>query len=157
MQDFEASPLSPVPQKGPTLKKLLEPEEKAGALTVAESGKRTTVTLRGSDLFPSGSADLHEGYHETLRKVAAALNIVKGRVVVVGHTDSVPIKSLFRDNIQLSRERAVSVAEVLKRGLETPSMVTVNGVGANEPLVRETDAESRSKNRRVEIVHVSGV
>jgi type VI secretion system protein ImpK len=149
MQDFEASPLSPVP--------LLEPEEKAGALTVAESGKRTTVTLRGSDLFPSGSADLHEGYHETLRKVAAALNIVKGRVVVVGHTDSVPIKSLFRDNIQLSRERAVSVAEVLKRGLETPSMVTVNGVGANEPLVRETDAESRSKNRRVEIVHVSGV
>jgi type VI secretion system protein ImpK len=158
MQDFEAPPpLPPVPQKGPTLKQLLEPEVTKGTLTVEESGSRTTVTLRGRDLFASASADLNPTYLETLGQVSAALNRVRGRVVVVGHTDKQPITSFsFRNNVDLSRARAVSVADVLKRSLESPAMVTSNGVGASRPLVEESDAESRSRNRRVEIIHVSG-
>ena len=43
--------------------------------------------------------------------MAAALDQVPGRVVVVGHTDKQAIQSLrYRDNFDLSRERAVSVA-----------------------------------------------
>jgi type VI secretion system protein ImpK len=154
--DFSAPPPSaPVP--GPTLKQLLQPEEAASTLTVVETGARTVVTLRGNDLFGSGSANVRTDYEDTLGRVAAALNKVSGRVLVVGHTDSQPLKSFtFRDNTHLSRERAVSVAAILKRTLESPARVSVNGVGSSQPLDSETDPESRSRNRRVEIIHVRG-
>ncbi len=100
------------PAPGPTLKKLLAPEEAAGALTVKEEGARSTVTLEAAELFKSGSADVNSSYEPTLDKITAALNKVPGRVMVVGHTDDQAIKSLrYRDNNELSRERAVSVAQ----------------------------------------------
>jgi type VI secretion system protein ImpK len=157
MEEFPP-PAPPPPPKGPTLKQLLKPEEDAGALSVTENGARTSVTLRSSDLFGSGSAEINPAYEALLGRITAALNKVPGRVRVVGHTDSQPIKSLsFRDNFELSRERAVSVASVLKRTLDNPGRLSSNGVGASEPLVPETDLESRARNRRVEIVHSSGM
>ena len=153
METIELPPAPPMP--GPTLKQLLQPEETAGALTVTENGRRSVVTLPSGNVFPSGSAEINPAYESTLRAIAAALNKVKGRVTIIGHTDNQPIKSLqFRDNYELSRERAASVAEVLKRTLERPASLGVSGVGPSEPLVPETDAESRARNRRVEIVHV---
>ena len=56
----------------------------------------------------------------TLRAIATALNQVPGRVLVQGHTDNQPIRSLrYRDNFELSRERAVSVVQVLQQTLAT--------------------------------------
>ncbi|MGC4085914.1 MAG: type IVB secretion system protein IcmH/DotU [Vicinamibacterales bacterium] len=158
MEAFSA-PAPVVPVKGPTLKQLLAPDESAGTLSVEEEGGRTRVTLRGADLFGSGSATLNAAYVVTLQHVAAALNKVPGRVVVVGHTDDQPIRSLqFHDNFELSRERAVSVASVLKQSLENPARLTWNGVGASDPRFRpESDPENRARNRRVEIIHVGGV
>jgi type VI secretion system protein ImpK len=157
MEDFPP-PAPPPPPKGPTLKQLLKPEEDAGALSVTETGARTSVTLRSSELFRSGSADINPSYEALLGRITAALNKVPGRVRVVGHTDDQPIKSLtYRDNFELSRERAVSVAAVLKRTLDNPGRLSSNGVGASEPLVPGSDPESRARNRRVEIVHTSGM
>src|SRR4029079_18242537 len=48
---------------------------------------------QGGDVFKSGSADVNPSYVATLDRIAAALNGVKGRVMVVGHTDDQPIKS----------------------------------------------------------------
>jgi type VI secretion system protein ImpK len=148
-------PPSPKPVKGPTLKQLLQPEEAAGVLTVQEDGGRSVVTLRGSDLFASGSADVNPMYGETLGRIAAALNKVRGSVMVVGHTDSQRIRLLtFRDNYHLSHERAESVANVLKRTMERPATLQSNGVGSSQPLGPETDDDSRARNRRVEIIHL---
>jgi type VI secretion system protein ImpK len=159
MEDFSTPVPAPAPPvQGPTLKRLLAPEEAAGALKVEENGNRTVVTLSGGDLFGSGSADVSKSYEPLLDRIAAALNKVPGRVMVVGHTDTQPIKSLrFRDNSDLSRERAVSVANILKRSMESPASVSWNGVGASQPLFPESDPESRSRNRRVEIVHIGGM
>jgi type VI secretion system protein ImpK len=156
LDDFSA-PTPPTPARGPTLKQLLAPDEQSGSLSVEEQGGRTTVTLVASDLFPSGSATVNEAYYPTLQHVAAALTRVPGRVLVVGHTDSQPIKSLrFQDNFELSRERAVSVVTVLEQGLDNRARVTWNGVGASEPRYSESDPANRSRNRRVEIIHVRG-
>ena len=145
----------PAPAPGPTLKQLLQPEENAGRLTVAETGRRSVVTLPAGNIFPSGSAEVNPAYDATLQKIADALNKVKGRVTIVGHTDNQPIRSVtYRDNYQLSRERAASVATVLKRTLASPASLAVSGVGPSQPVVPETDAESRARNRRVEIVHI---
>ena len=112
---------TPFAVEGPTLKQLLAPEEKAGALSVEEQGSRTTVTLLAPDLFASGSATVNPAYHETLQRLTAALNKVPGRVLVVGHTDDQPIKSLrYQDNFELSRERAVSVVNLLQQAHRQP-------------------------------------
>jgi type VI secretion system protein ImpK len=156
MQDFSA-PVPGPPLPGPTLKKELEREGAADAVTIQENGAKTVVTLRGGDLFGSGRADVNPSYEVVLGRVAAALNRVPGRVMVMGHTDDQPIKSFdFRDNFDLSRARALSVATILKRSLESPARVNWNGAGATEPKYHPaSDPENRSRNRRVEIVHIA--
>jgi type VI secretion system protein ImpK len=147
-------PPSP-PPPGPTLKQLLKPDEDAGALTVTESGRRSVVTMRGSDLFPSGSADVNPAYETTLQHVAAALNKVRGAVTIVGHTDNQPIKSLrYASNYDLSRERALNVSNVLKRTLDSSMHPAVTGRGPSQPVAEGSDPDSRARNRRVEIIHV---
>jgi type VI secretion system protein ImpK len=154
IEDFAEPPPAP-PAPGPTLKKLLEPEERAGALTVREDGARSIVTLEAADLFKSGKAEVNQSYEATLGRITAALNKVPGRVMVVGHTDDQPIKSLtYRDNNELSRERAVSVAKVLQRGIDSAARLTWRGVGSSQPLSPGSDPESRARNRRVEIIHL---
>jgi len=87
--------------------------------------------------------------------VTAALNKVPGRVLVVGHTDNQPIKSLrFQDNFELSRERAVSVVTVLQEGLDNRARLSFTGVGSSQPRYPESDPANRPRNRRVEIIHV---
>lgn len=147
-------PPSP-PPPGPTLKQLLKPDEDAGALTVTENGRRSVVTMKGSDLFPSGSADVNPAYEGTLQHIAAALNKVRGAVTIVGHTDNQPIRSLrYASNYDLSRERAVNVANVLRRTLDSSVNPAVTGKGPSQPVAEGSDPESRARNRRVEIIHV---
>jgi len=158
VDDAPPPPQPAAPVAGPTLKQLLAPEEQRGVLTVEERGPETTITLVAGDLFPSGSATVNPGYIETLHRVTAALNKVPGRVRVVGHTDNQPIRSLrFSDNYELSRERAVSVVNVLQDGIDNRGRLSYTGVGDDRPRYQPaSDPENRARNRRVEIVHVRG-
>jgi type VI secretion system protein ImpK len=141
---------------GPTLKQLLASDEARGAVRVEDQDGRTLITLLAGNLFPSGSATLNADVAPTVRRVADAIDRVPGRVLVVGHTDDQPLRSLrYRDNFDLSRERAVSVVKVLQPAMENPARVEWTGVGPSQPRFRpESDAENRARNRRVEIVHV---
>jgi type VI secretion system protein ImpK len=157
LEDF-TSPRPAVPLPGPTLKQLLAADEQAGAMTVEEDGGLTKITLLARDLFASGSASLNTRYNVTLQHIAAALNKVPGRVLVRGHTDDQPLTSLrYRDNFELSRERAVSVVKLLQPALNNPARLEWNGAGSSEPrYTPESTQENRARNRRVEIVHVRG-
>ena len=155
---FSPAPETP-PSSGPTLKQLLASDEQRGALSVEEQGGgRTMVTLLAPDLFASGSATVNPAYQETLQRLANALNRVPGRVLVVGHTDDQPVRSLrYQDNFQLSRERAIGVVKVLQLTIDSNGRLSWTGVGSSEPRYRpESDPENRSRNRRVEIIHVRG-
>jgi type VI secretion system protein ImpK len=154
---FDA-PQAAAPATGPTLKQLLAPEEARGALSVEEQGGRTLITLPAPDLFASGSATLNAAHSDTLRRVAAAINQVPGRVLVVGHTDDQALRSLrYRDNFDLSRERAVSVVKLLQQGLSNPGRLEWSGAGSSKPrYLPESEPQNRARNRRVEIVHVRG-
>jgi type VI secretion system protein ImpK len=156
LDDFTRA--EPAPVRGPTLKELLAPEEARGVVSVTEQGGRSVVTLLSRDLFSSGSATVNPSYEETLRRIAVALNQVPGRVLVVGHTDDQPVRSIrFQDNFELSRERAVSVVKVLQRTVDNAARMSWTGVGSTQPLYQpESDPANRARNRRVEVVHVSG-
>jgi type VI secretion system protein ImpK len=157
LEDFSL-PSPPAPVRGPSLKQLLAADEKTGALSVEEEGGRTRITLLARDLFASGSAAVNPSYEATLRRVTDALNRVPGRVLVVGHTDDQRIRSLrFQDNFELSRERAVSVVNVLQQAIDNRARLSFTGVGSSQPRYRpESAPENQARNRRVEIVHVRG-
>lgn len=137
------------------LKARLAAEEAAGKLEVEELGGRTLVTLRGADLFRSGSAKLSAEYEPVVQAIARAADDVPGRLVVVGHTDDQPLRSLrFQDNFELSRERALAVALILRGGLSDPGRVEWAGVGDTQPrYTPPSQPDNRARNRRVEIVH----
>jgi type VI secretion system protein ImpK len=108
------------------------------------------------ELFAPGSTSLDPRYRSILHAIGAAVDQVPGRVLVEGHTDDQPLKSFtFRDNYELSRERAATVAKILRADLHNAARLEIVGKGPSEPRYRpESTPENRARNRRVEIVHV---
>jgi len=85
-------------------------------------------------------------------RVAAALNQVPGQVLVSGHTDNQPIRSLrFPSNWHLSKERAASVQRLLAASVK-PERLSAEGRADTEPVADNGSAEGRARNRRVEIL-----
>lgn len=148
---------APPPQAPSRLKQLLAPQEQAGELLVEEFGKRTVVTLKVPELFQSGSAQVVAGQVPLFTAIGRALEAVPGRILVVGHTDDQPLRSFrYADNFELSRERAVAVAQLLKPSLGNFSRVEWTGLGATQPRFQPVSSpENRARNRRVEIVHLA--
>jgi type VI secretion system protein ImpK len=137
------------------LRELLARQIAGGRLSVEESGERTLITLTASDLFASGSANLNPGYEALVREVGRALDSVPGRILVIGHTDDQPLRSLrFKDNYELSRSRALQVADLLRGVVKDTSRIEAAGKGSLEPRYQPVDTtENRARNRRVEIIH----
>ncbi|MBX3581640.1 MAG: DUF4892 domain-containing protein [Rhizobiaceae bacterium] len=75
-------------------------------------------------------------------------------VLVVGHTDG---QGEFDYNLSLSQKRAQAVADLLVSEFEIgASRVTPAGAGMMAPVTTNRTEEGRAKNRRVEIVELSG-
>jgi type VI secretion system protein ImpK len=147
---------SPPAQAG-RLKLLLADAEARQLLRVEEFGAQSRVTLEGSEIFRSGSATLGAEYASRVGLIAEALEQVPGTVLVVGHTDDQPVRSMrYADNFELSRDRAVAVASLLRAALSNPARVEWTGLGDSQPIATAADgADYRTRNRRVEIIHTA--
>ena len=131
-------------------------EVDAGMLQIETRGFSITIRIREKASFPSGRAKFHPAFLPVIEKLRRSLADVKGKIVVAGHTDDVPIKTArFRSNWDLSAARAVSVLHELIRdgGLE-PARLIAEGHGEAHPLVPNDTADNRAVNRRVELVIV---
>ncbi|TDR47860.1 type VI secretion system protein ImpK [Tahibacter aquaticus] len=132
--------------------KFLEPEIKQGLVSVQENYEKSTVTIRGDGLFESGSATMRPQFRDIVDRIAAAINEVPGRVLVSGHTDDRPIRSVrFPSNWELSQERARAVAGQLNQSVRTPERISTEGRGEADPLADNATPAGRAQNRRVEI------
>jgi type VI secretion system protein ImpK len=140
-----------------TLKQLLAPQEQAGQLSVDEKPDgEDTVRLAANELFPSGGADIAAEQIGLLHRITWALNQVQGRVIIVGHTDDQPVRSLkFKDNFELSTARAQNTQQILAQGLDDPRRLSSNGAGSSQPIATPVDTPAnRARNRRVEILFI---
>ena len=101
-------------------------------------------------LFDSGKASLKSTYKSKLNRIAQIIQREHSgkEVSIVGHTDTDPIKkSKWKDNWQLSTERALAVVRyMVSQGIPARSLAAV-GRGEFHPV-----GSAKSKNRRVEIV-----
>ena len=110
------------------------------------------IRLCGEFLFDSGQADVKTGFAPVAADIARYLNDTSGPIKVIGHTDSTPIKTVrFPSNQVLSKERANSVASVIKRLMQQPNRVETEGRGPDVPVAPNATSEGRAKNRRVEV------
>lgn len=99
--------------------------------------------------FPFDSAELSQKNRELLSRVAGILLVSKGYgLSIFGYTDDTGSADY---NQKLSLRRAEAVRDYLVHSGLNPSIITVKGYGKTSPLVPDTDAASRAKNRRVEI------
>lgn len=114
-----------------------------------------TVTLSDKILFDPGKANLKKSTSAELDHIESVLNSkYSGRqIAVIGHTDSDPIKkSQWKDNWELSAQRALSVVRYLiERGIPKDNIRAV-GRGDTQPIASNDSAAGKAKNRRVEIV-----
>jgi chemotaxis protein MotB len=114
-----------------------------------------TVTLPDAILFVSGQASLKSATSAPLDHILSVLRqkYAGKHIDVVGHTDSEPIrKSPWKDNWELSAERALSVTRYLiERGIPHDRVRAV-GCGEARPIASNATAAGKGKNRRVEIV-----
>ena len=126
-----------------------------GDVTFDAAAGTITVTLPNQILFSSGAAKLKTATSKELNHIESVLESkYPGKHIdVVGHTDSDRIrKSGWRDNWQLSAERALAVTGYLiKRGVPEDQIRAV-GCGSARPVVPNTSSTNKAKNRRVEIV-----
>src|SRR5215212_534309 len=127
-------------------------EKLACVLTADQTGSFIVIRVCDLVLFEPGQAAVLDAFRPVAARVAATLDKEPGRIKIVGHTDSSPIRSVrFPSNFELSVERAKAVTAVLKLGLADSSRVTIEGKGPDAPIASNAAPEGRAKNRRVEI------
>ena len=156
--DTKAAKAAPAPPAAPTaapvpprLAQMLASDIAANAVQVKDLADRSTVTVLGDTLFDPGSAAVANRALPLFGRVAAALNQVPGHVLISGHTDNQPIRSLrFPSNWHLSKERAESVRKLLAVTIK-PERLNAEGRAETEPVADNATADGRARNRRVEI------
>ncbi len=114
-----------------------------------------TVTLPNAILFASGKASLKNATSGELDHILSVLRqkYAGKSIDVVGHTDADPIrKSAWKDNWELSAQRALSVTRYLiDRGI-SDNLIQASGCGPARPIASNSSSVGKAKNRRVEII-----
>jgi len=114
-----------------------------------------TVTLPNTILFDSGKASLKNATSTELDHILAVIRqkYADKDIDVVGHTDTDPIqKSSWKDNWELSAQRALSVSRYLIQHGISEKQVRAAGCGPARPIAANSTAAGKAKNRRVEII-----
>ncbi len=130
--------------------------EQIGGISV-ERGAAGEITVRvpGDVLFASGKVDLKSTSRRTLAEIASVLKTqyTHQTVRVEGYTDSDPIKkSKWKDNLELSLQRAAAVARYLESQGVSKDRMYAAGFGATSFRASNATPAGKAQNRRVEIV-----
>lgn len=129
-------------------------------------GNRGDVTIVGDRfifqsevLFEQGKASLGAEGTSQLSQISEALLVISETIPsdipwvlqVDGHTDDVPVAGVYRDNWQLSTERALSVVRYFINQGVPASRLAATGYGEFQPIAAGTSIDARSRNRRIEL------
>ena len=113
------------------------------------------VSLQEKLLFKSGSDVVDPIGQAALLTLVKVLKDTKDiSVMIEGHTDNVPIKTVrFKDNWDLSTARATAIVRFMTadNGFN-PIRITASGKGEFKPVKPNDTAEGRAANRRTEVI-----
>jgi chemotaxis protein MotB len=135
------------------------PEKLRRHLSVTCRGGKVTISMKTDTItFPLGQAALTPGVRQILDALGPSLRDTMAPLRVEGHTCNLPIDTAsFPSNWELSAQRATNVMVYLIRQREIePGRICAAGYADTRPLAPNDTAEGRRRNRRVDIVVLSG-
>jgi chemotaxis protein MotB len=110
------------------------------------------LALPGEVLFDSASAELKSTAAESLQQTLDIIKKIPNKIVIEGYTDDLPILTKeYSSNWELSLARAESVLNYMISSGIPRERLCISGYGEFKPMVPNSDAVSRAKNRRIEI------
>lgn len=155
LNEKQKKELSRMENQAQELEKQLDDEIKKGEIRLKKYHDRLIINIDDRISFDSGQSELKRNFLPTLEKISRILaQYPEYYIIVEGHTDDVPIKTArFRNNWQLSTERALAVLDYLLKNTDLdPRRFSATGYGEYRPIVSNDTKENRALNRRVDIV-----
>ena len=116
------------------------------------------VSLKEAGFFDSGQAQIRQDAYELINNIAEVVTQYNNPIRLEGHTDNVPISTAqFPSNWELSTARAVNGLKYLVKHFDVdPNKISATGFGEFRPIAENTTSEGRARNRRVDLVMLSG-
>ena len=136
------------------LKIALKQEIGEGLVNVDREDDKVIITVGSAGAFKSGSAELTNKAREIMSKIAEQNKKGRSEILVMGHTDNVPLTfgSNYRDNWDLAAARSASVVQQLSRNdTLDPKRMKAISYGETRPVESNDTTQGRAKNRRIEI------
>lgn len=135
------------------LLKLLKQNNLLDKVDLTADNRGVVISLRDNVLFTPGSAELSDSAATLIQKIGSLLNNISyTQLIIEGHTDSDTLhSSIYKDNRDLSSERANNVARVLDGVGLNPTKIATIGYGEYRPVAPNDNAADKAKNRRVVI------
>tara|TARA_A100001015_G_scaffold191824_2_gene213776 strand:+ start:6642 stop:7847 length:1206 start_codon:yes stop_codon:yes gene_type:complete len=136
------------------LKIALRNEIGEGLVNVDREEDKVIITVGSAGAFKSGSAELTQKAREIMAKIAEQNKKGRSEILVMGHTDNVPLTfgSNYRDNWDLAAARSASVVQQLSKSDKLdPRRMKAISFGETRPVGSNETSQGRAKNRRIEI------
>ena len=136
------------------LKIALKQEIGEGLVNVDREDDKVIITVGSAGAFKSGSAELTNKARDIMSKIAEQNKKGRSEILVMGHTDNVPLTfgSNYRDNWDLAAARSASVVQQLSRNATLdPKRMKAISYGETRPVESNDTSQGRAKNRRIEI------
>jgi len=128
-----------------------------GQIAIRGNEKWLEIELKSNILFASGSAELAPESDQILEQLSQILQDSNNPLYVSGYTDNIPINTAqYSSNWELSAARAASVVRLFSETGVNPERMGAIGFGEFRPIVDNSTAENRIKNRRVVIRVLAG-
>lgn len=141
-----------------SLLEVLGPLVKEGKVRITQGRRGVSIEINANVLFQPGQANLEPLSRDVLRAVAERLRDEPFNLEITGHTDLLPISnSTFASNWELSAVRATSVVRHLAENGIAPERMQAIGREATRPVAPNNTPEGRARNRRVELMILSGM
>lgn len=116
---------------------------------VQRQGDQIKLIMPGNITFATDSANISPSFYSPLNNLANSFkSFNQNTIEVVGFTDSTGSR---QHNMDLSQRRAQAVSTYLTSQGVDASRVTVRGMGPDQPIASNADANGRAQNRRVEV------
>jgi len=121
---------------------------------ISDDERGIVFSFHENIFFKPGTTSIEKANISVLDSIAEAIVGSANDILIMGHSDSTPIKSgRYPSNWELSNYRGLAVLNYfLTQAKLDPQRFAVGGYGFSRPLKPDDTLENRSINRRVEII-----
>jgi len=126
----------------------------AELISLTDDARGIILSFPNDVFFDLGKTTLKDNILPILDMIAEAIEKSENAILIVGHTDDVPIQSeSYASNWELSIYRGLTVLEYfIEEKKLPPYRFSVGGSGSTRPLYPNDSEKNRASNRRVEII-----